>query len=81
MWIRIALSIVSTIVLCLMVFINIHAWNHNVADDISHGGSGLLRMLEQSVSGSGPPTNTQESSPNNDINSDDIAKSASRVTM
>lgn len=61
MWIRIVLTVVSTVVLCLMVYINIHAWNHNVADDISHGGSkGLLRMLEQSVSGGGPPiaTNT-----------------------
>jgi len=84
MWIRIALSIVSTIVLCLMVYINIHAWNNNVADDISHGSNGLLRMLEQSVSGSDSSSiaiNTKLGIDNSDGNSDDIAKSAARVTM
>ena len=56
LWIRIVLTIVSVIVLCLMVYINIHAMRHDVAGDISHGT--LLRMLEQSVEDYSPSSSS-----------------------
>jgi len=45
--IRYALTAVSVVVLTLMIYINIHAMNRDVASDVQNGA--LLRMLEQSV--------------------------------
>ena len=45
--IRYALTAFSIVVLTLMIYINVHAMNRDVAADVQNGA--LLRMLEQSV--------------------------------